>query len=362
MSSPVNKKVSSTIGLEPGTIVYVGAHRTEDATIDVIDYTDSELRETRVETVEGCAAYKDSPSITWINVSGIHDVDKVERLGRLFGVHPLILEDIANSGQRPKMEESAEYVFVALKMIYKSKINGGLIIEQVSVLFGKSWVITFQEIPPEDVFDLVRQRLKTTVPRGRFMTADYLAYALIDAVVDNYYLVLEELGERVELLEDDLADHPKPETLGQVRDLRRQLIVVRKAVWPLREVISGLERTETPLIHKSTGPYLRDLYEHTIQAIDTVETFRDQVSGLLDLYHTAVANRTNEIMKILTMIATLFMPLSFLAGVYGMNFDTEAGPFNMPELRMPFGYLGFWLAVLSVGVGLLLYFRRRRWL
>jgi magnesium transporter len=362
MSRPVARKVASTVGLEPGAIVYVGAARTESATIDVIDYTDTELRETRIDTVEACAPFKDSPSITWINVSGIHDVDKVARLGRLYGVHPLILEDIVNSGQRPKLEESAEYVFVALKMIYKSKINGGLIVEQVSVLFGKTWVITFQEIPPEDVFDLVRQRLKTTVPRGRFMTADYLAYALIDAVVDNYYLVLEELGERVELLEDDLADHPKPETLGQVRDLRRQLIIVRKAVWPLREVISGLERTETPLMHETTGPYLRDLYEHTIQAIDTVETFRDQVSGLLDLYHTAVANRTNEIMKMLTMIATLFMPLSFLAGVYGMNFDTGASPFNMPELGMRFGYPGFWLAVVCVGVGLLLYFRRRRWL
>jgi magnesium transporter len=276
-------------------------------------------------------------------------------------MHPLVLEDIVNTGHRPKMEDADDHIFIVLKMLYRAPNNGELKAEQVSVLFGKTWVITFQETG-EDVFDMVRKRIKKTVPRVRLMTADYLAYALVDAVVDHYFIELEHLSEEIEILDDAVSENPKPEHLNNIRGLKKQLIFMRKAVWPLREVIGGIERSDSKLIQESTGPYLRDLYEHTIQVIDTVETFRDMVSGLLDLYHTGIANRMNDIMKVLTIIATIFMPLGFLAGVYGMNFDTGASPFNMPELGFRFGYPIFWSAVVMLAGGLALFFRRKRWL
>jgi magnesium transporter len=354
-------RASKKIGLKPGSVVYVGKARTEDVHIDVIDYNDSEHIEKRIADAEECFPFKDSPTITWINVDGIHKPELVEKLGHHFGMHPLVLEDIVNTGQRPKMEDAGDFVFIVMKMLYSDKEGDGLKAEQVSVLFGKNWVITFQETG-EDVFDLVRQRIKKTIPRVRFMSADYLAYALVDAVVDHYFIALEETGEKIEALEDEIAERPKPESLGTIRELKKQLIFMRKAVWPLREVIGGLERAESKLIKESTEPYLRDLYEHTIQVIDTVETFRDMVSGLLDLYHTGVSNRMNEIMKVLTIIATIFIPLGFLAGVYGMNFETGVSPFNMPELGFRFGYLTFWFAVVVIAVGLLWFFRRKKWL
>jgi len=354
-------RVSKKLGLKPGSVIYVGRERTEDVHIAVIDYTESEHAEIRTVSAEDCFPYRDSATLSWINVDGIHKPEIVEKLGEHFGIHPLILEDIVNTGQRPKMEEAEDYVFTVMKMLYEDAENGLLKAEQVSIIFGQNWVITFQETG-EDVFDLVRQRIRGTVPRVRFMTADYLAYALIDAVVDHYFIALERVGEEIETLDDAVSDNPKPDHLDQIRDLKKELIFMRKAVWPLREVIGGIERTESKLIKESTGPYLRDLYEHTIQVIDTVETFRDMVSGLLDLYHTGISNRMNEIMKVLTIIATIFIPLGFLAGVYGMNFDTGASPFNLPELGFRFGYPMFWGAVVLVAGGLLVLFRRKRWL
>jgi len=354
-------RVSKKVGLKPGSVVYVGRERTEAVHIDVIDYTETEITERRVSDVEECFPFRDSPTVTWINIGGIHDSAIVEKLGRHFGMHPLVQEDVVNSGQRPKMEEAADHLVLIVKMLYTDAKSGDIAAEQVGVIFGQRWVLTLQETG-KDVFDGVRRRIRETEPRVRFMSADYLAYALIDAVVDHYFIVLEEIGERIEALEDEIAEQPRAESLATIRELKRKLIVMRKAVWPLREVIGNLERTESDLIKESTGPYLRDLYEHAIQVIDTVETFRDMVSGLLDLYHTGVSNRMNEIMKVLTIFATIFIPLGFLAGVYGMNFDTGVSPFNMPELGLPFGYLIFWGLVLAVGGGLLWFFRRKRWL
>ncbi len=360
MVKPVRKK-SKEVGLQPGSVVYVGEHRAEDVKIDVIDYTEREHQEKQVERIEDCFPFKESPTVSWINVSGIHNADIVEKIGAYYGIHPLVLEDIVNTGHRPKLDEAADSMCVVLKMLYKSEADGELKAEQVSILFGRNWVITFQETG-EDVFDVVRQRIKRTTPRVRFMFSDYLAYSLVDAVVDNYFVVLEELGERIEALEDALAEDSEPASLNTIRELKRELIFMRKAVWPLREVIGGLERTESDLIQDATGPYLRDLYEHTIQVIDTVETFRDMVSGLLDLYHTGVSNRMNEIMKVLTIIATIFIPLGFLAGVYGMNFDTSISPFNLPELGFRYGYLLFWSLAVLIGGGLFIFFRRKKWL
>jgi magnesium transporter len=355
------KKAKKKLGHKPGSVVYVGEKRVEKVTVDVLDYTDSDFTEKYVDNIEECFPFKESPTMSWINITGIHETDIVEKIGEHFNMHPLVLEDIVNTGQRPKMEDAGEYIFIVLKMLYKADEDGELTAEQVSILFGNKWVITFQE-KPQDVFEFVRQRIKRTVPRVRFMTADYLAYALIDTAVDHYFLALEDIGERIEALEDEIANRPKPESLATIRELKKQLIFMRKAVWPLREVIGGLERSESKLIKDSTEPYLRDLYEHTIQVIDTVETFRDMVSGLLDLYHTGVSNRMNEVMKVLTIFATIFIPLGFLAGVYGMNFDTGASPFNLPELGLRFGYPMFWGAVVLVAGSLLWFFRHKRWL
>ena len=352
---------SKKTGLKPGSVVYVGKERTEKADIDIIDYTESEHHEKRSTNVEDCFPFKDSPTVTWINIDGIHEPELVERIGQHFGIHPLVLEDIVNTGHRPKMEDAAEYIFVVLKMLYYGRDNDDLTAEQVSVLLGKNWVITFQETG-EDVFGAVRQRIEQTVPRVRLMNPDFLAYSLLDAVVDHYFVVLEKIGDEIEALEDEISENPKMESLETIRHLKRQLILLRKVVWPLREVIGGLERTESGLINESTGPYVRDLYEHTIQVIDTVETYRDMVSGLLDLYHTGVSNRMNEIMKVLTIFATIFIPLGFLAGVYGMNFNTSSSPYNMPELGFRFGYIMFWVVVAVVAGGLLWFFRRKKWL
>jgi len=349
------------LGLKPGSVVYVGQERTEVVNVDVMDYTETKLDERRVTTAEDCFAYRDSSTLTWINVDGIHNAELVEKLGSHYGVHPLMLEDIVNTGHRPKMEETDQHICVVLKMLYGDSENGDLVVEQVSILFGKNWVITFQETG-EDVFDIVRKRIRATTPRTRLMTADYLAYTLIDAVVDHYFVELERLGEEIEVLDDAVSEEAKPEHLGVIRNLKKQLITMRKAVWPLREVIGGLERTESKLMKKTTGPYLRDLYEHTIQVIDTVETYREMMSGLLDLYHTGVSNRMNDIMKVLTIFATIFIPLGFLAGVYGMNFDTAVSRFNLPELGFRFGYPMFWGAVVLVAGGLLWFFRRKNWL
>jgi len=355
------KKASKKIGLKPGAVVYIGKDRTEEVSIDIIDYNETEITEKRVQRIEECFPYKDSPTITWININGIHDVEKIEKLGEHFRLHPLTLEDIANTGHRPKIESSDDYVFTVLKMLYIDSKTDEFISEQVSLVFGKNYVISFQE-KQGDVFKAVRERIRKTVPRVRFMGTDYLAYALIDAVVDNYFLILEYIGEQIEELEDKIVKNPAPENLEALHDLKREMIHIRKSIWPLREVIGGLERMESELFHDYTRIYIRDLYEHTIQVIDTVETYRDMISGLMDIYLSSISNKMNQVMKVLTIIATIFIPLSFLAGVYGMNFDTSISPFNLPELGFRYGYIAFWIVVLIVGLGLVIFFRKKRWL
>ncbi|UCD64235.1 MAG: magnesium/cobalt transporter CorA [Candidatus Zixiibacteriota bacterium] len=355
------KRAKKKLGLKPGAVVYVGEHREEPVEISIIDYDQTNYTDKTTERVEDCFSFKDSPTVSWINLSGIHDIGLVEKLGSHFDLHPLILEDIVNTGHRPKLEESEKFILVMLKMLYLKPENHDILSEQISLIFGNNFVISFQE-KRGDVFQPVRERIKKTVPRVRFMTADYLAYALIDAIVDHYFVVLESIGERVEALEEELVANPVSAHLDTIHRLKRELVFIRRAVWPLREVIGGLDRMESGLIQSSTKMYLRDLYEHAIQVIDTVETFRDMVSGLLDIYLSSVSNRMNEVMKVLTIIATIFIPLGFLAGVYGMNFDTSASPFNLPELGFEYGYPLFWLAVLIVGGGLFIFFRRKRWL
>ncbi|GAB4322131.1 MAG: magnesium/cobalt transporter CorA [Candidatus Zixiibacteriota bacterium] len=356
-----NHRMSRKIGLKPGALVYVGAKRADEAvTIDVMDYSATELTETQITEVAACKLYRESKTTTWINVSGIHDVDMIHQLGSDFGLHELVQEDVVNTAQRPKMEEWDDHIFVVAKMLSMDADSNTLHSEQVSIVFGDRWVITFQE-RAGDVLEPVRKRIRKTIPRVRFLGADYTAYAVIDAIVDHYFLVLETLGERIEVIEQRLVERPESGDLEDIYAIRRELLTMRRMVWPLREAVSGLSRSESNLMHDYTTAYVRDLYEHLVQVIDTLETYRETASSLLDVYLSSVSNRMNEVMKVLTIIATIFIPLSFLAGVYGMNFDTGS-PYNMPELGFRYGYALFWVLVLCVGLGLLWYFRRRRWL
>jgi len=349
------EKASKKVGLPPGTLVHVGERKTEKTRITIIDYDEAQFQEKEAKTIEECFPFKDKPTVTWINIDGIHEVDIVEKIGKHFGIHPLILEDIVHTGQRPKMEDFDDYIFVVLKMLYYDERESRIKVEQVSLILGSNFVISFQE-QAGDVFNPIRERIRNAKGRIRKTGADYLAYALTDAIVDSYFIILEKIGESIEDMEEELVTNPTPETLQSIHTLKREMIFLRKSVWPLREVISGLERAESSLIHESTGIYLRDVYDHTIQVIDTIETFRDMISGMLDIYLSSVSNKMNEVMKVLTIFAAIFIPLTFIAGVYGMNFEF------MPELKVRWGYFVVLSLMVAVGVVMLFYFKRKKWL
>jgi len=349
------KRRSKKAGLPPGTLVHIGEKRLESPRITVIDYDERDFQEKQVATIEECFAFKQTPTVTWINIDGIHDISIIEKLGGHFDLHPLILEDILNTGQRPKCEDYDNYIYTVLKMLSYDDKNEMIRAEQVSLVLGPNFVISFQE-SIGDVFEQIRDRLRNDKGRIRKMASDYLAYALIDAIVDSYFIILEKLGEKIESMEEQLVAEPTNKTLRQIHSVKRELISLRRSVWPLRELINGLEKTESPLIRKSTRLYLRDVYDHTIQVIDTVETFRDMVSGMLDIYLSSISNKMNAVMKVLTIIATIFIPLTFVAGIYGMNFK------YMPELGWRWGYGAVLLVMAVVVIIMLIYFKRKKWL
>lgn len=354
MMRPLERS-SRKAGLPPGTLVHVGERRAEKTRIDLIDYDVDHFEEKTDVDLDACLPFKDLPTITWVNVTGIHDVDVVKRLEGSFGIHPLVLEDIVHTGQRPKLEDHGGYLYIVLKMLLSAQRDNGLDAEQVSLILGANFVLSFQE-REGDVFDSIRERIKKGKGRLRKAGSDYLAYALIDAIVDNYFVVLETVGEQIEGIQEDVLTDPDPSTLKEIQDMKREMIMLRKFVWPLREAISSMERTESSLIGDGVRPYLRDVYDHTIQVIETVETFRDMISGTLDIYLSSVSNRMNEVMKVLTIIATIFIPLTFIAGVYGMNFK------YMPELEWEWGYLAIWIVFVVLGCLMLWGFRRKKWL
>ena len=355
------KKISQKSGLPPGTLVHVGKKPTEKIRITVIDYDADTFGEREVDRIEDSFPYKDTDTVTWINLDGIHRLDIIEKVGKQFDLHPLVLEDIVNTGQRPKLEEFDDYVFIVLKMLYFDETLMETQSEQVSMIVGSQFVITFQE-KVGDVFTPIRNRIRTAKGRIRGLGADYLAYAIIDAIVDNYFIVLEKQADEIEEMEKELRDAPTPETLHKIHDLKSDLLFLRKLVWPLREVISGLKRGESSLVKESTLIYLNDVYDHLIQVIDTVETFRDLVSGMYDTYLSSVSNKMNEVMKVLTIIATIFIPLTFIAGIYGMNFNPEVSVFNMPELNVRFGYVISLGVMAVIALGMVLFFKRKKWL
>jgi len=350
---------SAKRGLPPGTAVHIGERKVERTRITVITFSETAFNEREAASADELPSLPaaDAPGrgVTWINVDGVHDVALLEAIGSKYGLHPLSLEDIANTGQRPKLEEYDGYLYLVARMITPADAAGAIASEQISFVLARGLVLTFQETVG-DVFDPIRQRIRTAKGRIRKMGADYLAYSLLDAIVDHYFVVLERVGESLQLLEDQVVLRPAPQMLQRIHRQKRNMVTLRRSVWPLREVVNSLERGESALIAKPTRLFLRDVYDHTIQVVDTVETYRDVIAGLLDIYLSSVSNRMNQVMKTLTIIATIFMPLTFLAGVYGMNFQ------YMPETRWHYGYF-IALGVMTVlGVLMFLAFRRKRWL
>jgi magnesium transporter len=345
-------------GTAPGTLTPHTGEGTGPVRVTLIDYSPEHVTEREVEKIEEVFSFRDTASVTWINVEGLADVPLLESLGRHFKLHPLSLEDILNCGQRPKVEDYDDYEFVVLKSLHLE--TEGLSVEQISLVFGKNYVITFQE-RPGDSFEPVRERIRKGKGLIRRAGPDYLAYALMDALIDEFFPVLEQYGERIEALEDDLVDRPSPQAVHQIHGLKRDLLVLRRAAWPERDLVNSLLRAETPLIHPETKVFLRDCYDHMVQAMDMIETYRELAAGMLDVYLSSVSNRMNEIMKVLTIISTIFIPLTFIVGIYGMNFDT-ASPWNMPELHWRFGYLYCLGLMAAIAAGLVAYFRRKGWL
>ena len=344
-------------GLPAGSLVYIGdASDLRPVETYVIEYSADSFSEYGFQSVEELPVRPGDGSVTWVNVEGIHDPGIVRAVGEHFGLHALAQEDVQNTLQRPKLDAYDDYLFIVLKMLQFSAERDAVVSEQLSLMLAPGLLVTFQEQAHGDVFEPVRERIRNGSAALRGAGSDYLAYALIDAVVDRYFGVLEEIGYGLDTLEQAIEDDATPPTLRALHRVKRELISLRQSVWPLREVVGSLQRSETRLIEPSTALHFRDVHDHTVQIMDTIEAFRDVTSGMLDVYISTTSNRLNEVMKVLTVITTIFMPLSFIAGVYGMNFE------HMPELEWQLGYPIVLGIMLVVTLAMLLGFRRRGWL
>jgi len=349
------KRRSQKAGLPPGSLIYTGDQVEGKTRINIVEYDEQAVHTREITSWAECPVMEGKPGVVWIDVSGISHVGNLEGLGECFKLHPLVLEDILNVDQRPKIEDYEDYLYIVIKAISSLPEVDEIVAEQISVILGPNYVLSFHE-NDDDLFKSIRERIVTAKGRIRKAGADYLAYSLMDLIVDNYFIVLEQFGERVEFLEDEVVLRAVPATLQKVHRFRNQMILLRRSLWPLREVVARLERRESLLISDATSVYFKDVYDHTIIAIDTVETYRDILSGLLDIYLSSVSNRLNEIMKVLTIFASIFMPLTFLVGVYGMNFK------YLPELRWHYAYFGLWAIMISLAGAMVLYFRKRKWI
>ncbi|MBS3142847.1 magnesium/cobalt transporter CorA [Candidatus Woesearchaeota archaeon] len=347
------RKRNKRPGLPPGTLVYTGPPRTDKVRISVLDFDENTVEESEPETPEDCYDFRDKSTISWINVDGLHDVKIIEKLGNHFGFHPLVMEDLLNTNQRPKIEDYGDYIFIVLRMIRYEKDE--LKDEQITLIVGDAFVISFQE-DIGDVFDPIRDRIRKGRGRVRKMGADYLAYCLIDSLVDYYFTILEKFGDQMEQLEEDITVNPKASILKRIHELKRELMFLRKTLWPTREVLHNFQEIESKLVTKTTAIYLRDVYDHSIQIIDAIETYRDMLASMVDIYLSNMSHRMNEVMKVLTVIATIFIPLTFVVGVYGMNFD------YMPELRWKYGYFMIWGVMIAASLIMMAYFKWKKWL
>ncbi|EMQ94037.1 Magnesium and cobalt transport protein CorA [Xanthomarina gelatinilytica] len=355
MAKKRTNKYKKHIKQSPGSIVYTGENPTEKLFIDVFDYAIDFVKESELKSVEEAFNFKHTNSNTWININGLNHIQDIEKIGKHYNLHPLIMADIANTSQRPKIDVYDDYIFVILKMLYYDE-NEDIKIEQISLVLGENYVLSFQEIEG-DVFDNVRERLRLANGRIRTLGADYLLYALIDAIVDHYYIVSETMGNKIEDLEEILFNGELKKDLSkQILNLKKEVLKIRRAIFPIREIISRIEKNEHALIQPNTIQYYRDIYDHVIQLSDSIDIYREMVWSLMDMYMTSISNKMNEVMKVLTIIATIFIPLTFIAGIYGMNFD------HMPELHFRYGYVILWGIMIVIFLGMLYYFKRKKWL
>jgi magnesium transporter len=347
------QKRSKKAGLSPGTLIHIGEQRAEAVAVTLFNYAGERCDERTVTMLDELQPPADE-SVAWVNVGGVHRVEVLETIGKQFSLHPLLLEDIANTDQRPKLDDYDSYLFLVMKMLMANE-RGDILVEQVSFVLGRNFVLSFQE-NGTDVFKSVRERLRGGKGRLRQNGSDYLLYALVDAVVDQYFSVLEVLGEKIESLQERVMADPKPDTLKDIHALKRQLLFVRRAVWPLREATNSFSRSDCPILHEHTKVFFRDVYDHVVQIVDTIETLREMVSASLEIYLSSVSYRLNAVMRVLTVITTIFMPLTFIAGVYGMNFEF------MPELKWEWGYPMVMGLMGVVAAAMLIGFRQRKWL
>jgi len=350
------KKRSQKTGLPPGTLVHIGTEKVGKSRIRILDYDEQGVREKNDALLNECVPFRDTDSVTWIDIEGLQDIKLLDSLGSCYGLHPLILEDILNTDQRPKSDDMESYIYIVLKMLDVDPASLEIISEQVSIVFGRNYVISLQEGREGDLFEPLRERIRSGRGRIRKMGPDYLAYSLLDTIIDHYFLILEKFAERIESLEEHLVNDPKPEILHEIHRMKREMIFLRKSAWPLRELIYGLEKSDSDLIRPATKIFLRDIYDHAVHIIDSIETYREMLSSMLDIYLSSVSNRMNQVMKVLTIIATIFMPLTFLAGVYGMNFK------YMPEIGWRWGYPLVLLIMFGVAGVMIYLFKKKNWL
>lgn len=346
---------ADTLGLKPGELVHVGEKKVEKISFDILEYDQTGFDEHKNVTIEDCLKTKEKPNISWINISGIHEAQVIENFGKYFGIHPLIQADIMNTELRPKFEVHSDYIYMILKMPTIDEKTGKLGIEQISVVFGKNYVLTFQETA-DDFFEPIKKRIRDEAGTIRERKSDYIAYAIADTVVDSFFVVEEKISETTEVLEEELMSKPNPNTLTTIHILKRQLVLLRKAIWPMRDVIDSFERTPSQLIEDRTKPYIRDVYNHSIQVMDTVEGIREMVGGMLDTYLSSLSNKMNEVMKTLTIIASIFIPITFIAGIYGTNFE------YIPELSWKGSYFVMIGVMVIITTIMIFWFKKKEWL
>lgn len=347
---------SEKSGLPPGSLIHVGEVPEAETRISVIDYSKDNFEEQEIHSIEEILKYKDKDTVTWVIIEGLTNINIVERIGEMFGIHQLVLEDILNTNQRPKLEEYEDHLYIVLKCLLSEDKEFTVSSEQISLLILKNFVFMFKE-KIDTLFHPIQQRVRTSKSRFRSRGSDYLAYAVLDYIVDQNFVLIDTLDEVITSLEDSLlTDEPTQDMLYRIQRLKRQIISIRRYVSPIRELLSGMLRSESELINLDTHIYLRDVSDHTLRVIESIESYRDILTGLLDIYISSVSNKMNEVMKVLTVFASIFIPLTFLAGIYGMNFE------YMPELKWQWAYPTLWVAFITIPVVLLIYFKRKKWL
>ncbi|MCF7634988.1 MAG: magnesium/cobalt transporter CorA [Dehalococcoides mccartyi] len=350
-----SKKYSQKAGMLPGSVVFIGEGKTEPASLSLSSYTPDAYQPLPLKTLADCSTQvKQSGGIVWVKVSGLQDTAMVEELGKCFNLHPLTLEDVVNTEQRPKLEDYGNYLFAVIKALHWDSELKKTRSEHISLILGKNFLISFQE-HQSDIFNPIHQRLQSDNGRIRKLGADYLLYSILDIIVDGYFSLIEGFGDYLDEIEEQLLSSPSSQTLKQISEAKKEMLFIRKSIWPVRETVAAIERSETPLIDKSSHIYFRDIYDHLIQQIDTGETYRDMLSNMIDIYLSSLSNRMSEVMKVLTIFASIFIPLTFIVGIYGMNFD-------IPELRFSWGYPGILLFMLAIALVLVLFFKRKKWL